>query len=93
MKNPAIIRIIKELFQEQKINAEYQLQLTKIVEMEDKFTKEFSKEKWKEYFDLTLEVGALHDIESDQLLDFAIELIKEVRLWKHDFFIKYLMQS
>ena len=44
MKNPAIIQIIKERFQEQKMNAEYQLQLTKIVEMEDKFTKEFSKE-------------------------------------------------
>ena len=80
MKNPAIIRIIKERFQEQKINAEYQLQLTKIVEMEDKFTKEFSKEKWKEYFDLSLEVGRLHDIETDQLLDFAIELIKEIKL-------------
>lgn len=80
MKNPAIIQIIKERFQEQKINAEYQLQLTKIVEMEDKFTKEFSKEKWKEYFDLSLEVGRLHDIETDQLLDFTIELIKEIKL-------------
>ena len=80
MKNPAIIQIIKERFQEQKMNAEYQLQLTKIVEMEDKFTKEFSKEKWKEYFYLSLEVGCLHDIETDQLLDFAIELIKEIKL-------------
>ena len=80
MKNPAIIQIIKERFQEQKMNAEYQLQLTKIVEMEDKFTKEFSKEKWKEYFDLSLEVGCLQDIETDQLLDFAIELIKEIKL-------------
>ena len=80
MKNPAIIQIIKERFQEQKMNAEYQLQLTKIVEMEDKFTKEFSKEKWKEYFDLSLEVGCLHDIETDHLLNFAIELIKEIKL-------------
>ena len=80
MKNPAIIQIIKERYQEQKMNAEYQLQLTKIVEMEDKFTKEFSKEKWKEYFDLTFEVGCLHDIETDQLLDFAIELTKEIKL-------------
>jgi len=80
MKNPAIIQIIKERFQEQKMNAEYKLQLSKIVEMEDKFTKEFSKEKWKEYFDLSLKVGCLHDIETDQLLDFAIELIKEIKL-------------
>ena len=47
MKNLAIIQIIKERFQEQKMNAEHQLQLTKIVEMEDKFTKEFSKENGK----------------------------------------------
>ena len=80
MKNPAIIQIIKERFQEQKMNAEYQLQLTKIVEMEDKFTKEFNKAKWKEYFDLSLEFGTLHNIETDQLLDFAIELIKEIKL-------------
>jgi hypothetical protein len=80
MKNPAIIQIIKERFQEQKINAKYQLQLTKIVEMEYNFTKEFSKEKWKEYFDLSLELGCLHDIETDQLLDFTIELIKEIKL-------------
>ena len=93
MKNPAIIQIIKERFQEQKMNAEYKLQLSKVVEMEDKFTKEFSKEKWKEYFDLSLEVGCLHDIETDQLLDFAIELIKDIKLWKQDSFIKYLMQS
>ena len=79
MKNPAIIQIIKERFQEQKMNAEYKLQLSKIVEMEDKFTKEFSKGKWKEYFDLSLEVGCLYDIETDQLLDFAIELIKEIK--------------
>ena len=80
MKNPTIIQIIKERFQEKKMNAEYKLQLTKVVEMEDKFTKEFGKEKWKEYFNLSLEVGCLHDIETDQLLDFAIELIKEIKL-------------
>ena len=37
-------------------------------------------EKRKEYFDLSLEVGCLHDIETDQLLDFAIELFKEIKL-------------
>ncbi len=78
MKNKAIVQIIKDKFYEQKINAEYQLQLLKVVEFEDKFAKDFSKEKWKEYFDLSLEIGQLHDIEIDQLLDFAIELLKEI---------------
>ena len=57
MKNKAIVQIIKDKFYEQKINAEYQLQLLKVVEFEDKFAKDFSKEKWKEYFDLSLEIG------------------------------------
>ena len=78
MKNKAIVQIIKDKFYEQKINAEFQLQLLKVVEFEDKFAKDFSKEKWKEYFDLSLEIGQLHDIEIDQLLDFAIELLKEI---------------
>lgn len=79
MKNQAIVQIIKDRFYEQKMNAEYQLHLSKVVEFEDKFAKDFSKEKWKEYFDLSLEIGQLHDIETDQLLDFAIELLKEIK--------------
>lgn len=79
MKNQAIVQIIKDRFYEQKMDAEYQLQLTKVVEFEDKFVKNFSKEKWKEYFDLSLEIGCLHNIETDQLLDFAIELLKEIK--------------
>ena len=59
------------------MSAEYKLQLTKIVELEDKFTKDFPKDKWREYFNLDLEKGRLHLIEIDQLLDFAINLLKE----------------
>lgn len=40
-----------------KMSAEYKLQLTKIVELENKFTKDFSKDKWREYFNLDLEIG------------------------------------
>ncbi len=54
MKNETLTRFIKEKFYEQKMSAEYQLQLTKIVELEDKFTKDFSKDKWREYFNLDL---------------------------------------
>ena len=57
------------------MSAEYKLQLTKIVELENKFTKDFSKDKWREYFNLDLAIGDLHSIEIEQILDFAIEII------------------
>ena len=79
MKNASIIEIIKDKFAEQQMSAEYHLQLTNVVELEDKFTKDFDKEKWKEYFNLDLAKGALFNIETDQLLDFAIELLKELK--------------
>jgi len=60
-----------------KMSAEYKLQLTKIVELEDNFTKDFSKDKWREYFNLDLEKGQLHSLEIDLILDFAIEIIKK----------------
>ena len=46
MKNETLIEFIKEKYYEQKMSAEYELQLTKIVELEKKFTKDFSKDKW-----------------------------------------------
>ena len=79
MKNASMVEIIKERFAVLKMSAEYQLQLGKIVELEDKFTKEFSKDKWKEYFNLDLEKAGLHEIETNELLDFAIEFIKEIK--------------
>ena len=79
MKNASIIEIIKDKFAEQQMSAEYRLQLTNVVELEDKFTKDFDKDKWKEYFNLDLAKGTLFDIETDQLLDFAIELLKELK--------------
>lgn len=59
--------------------------LTKIIEKEAKFTIEFNKEKLKECFDLTVEVSCLHNIETNHLLVFEIELIKEIKLCKQDF--------
>ncbi len=66
------------------MSAEYKLQLTKIVELEDKFTKDFSKDKWREYFKLDLEKGQLHSLEIDQILNFAIEIIKKI---KHNIYL------
>lgn len=79
MKNETVIEFIKEKFYEQKMLAEHKLQLTKIVELEDKFTKDFSKEKWREYFNLDLEKGKLHSLEIDLVLDYAIEFLKTIK--------------
>ena len=76
MKNETLIEFIKEKYYEQKMSVEYELQLTKIVELENKFTKDFSKDKWREYFNLDLAVGELHFIEINQILNFAIKIIK-----------------
>ena len=59
------------------MSAEYALQLTKIVELENKFTKDFSKDKWREYF-IDLAIGELHSIEIDQIINFVIEMLKNV---------------
>lgn len=39
------------------MSAEYKLQLTKIVELEDKFTKGFFKDKWGKCFTLDIEIN------------------------------------
>lgn len=78
MKDETLTHFIKEKYYEQKMSAEYQLQLTKIVELEDKFTKDFSKEKWREYFNLDLEKCQLQSLEIDLILDFAIKIYKEL---------------
>ena len=60
------------------MSAEYKLQLTKIVELENKFTKDFSKDKWCEYFNLDLTIGELHSIEIEQIIEFVIETVKSL---------------
>ena len=41
MKKEILIELIKEKYYEEKMSAEYKLQVNKIVELEDKFTKDF----------------------------------------------------
>lgn len=48
------------------------------MELEKKFTNDFSKEKWREYFDLDLAVGELHSIEIDQIIEFTCKIFKEL---------------
>ena len=61
------------------MSAKYKLQLTKIMELEKKFTKDFSKDKWREYFNLDLAIGELHSIEIEQIIEFVIDFMKEIK--------------
>ena len=72
MKNETLVEFIKEKYYEQKMSAEYELQLTKIVKLEKQFTKDFSKDKWREYFNLDLAISELHSIEIEQVINFII---------------------
>ena len=76
MNNKVLAEIIREKYFEEKMPAEYKLQLNKVVEMDDKFIKGFSKDKWKEYLYLDIEKGQLHSIEVDQIIIFVINFLK-----------------
>lgn len=77
MNNKVLAEMIREKYYEEKMTAEYKLQLNKVVEMEDKFLKDFSKDKWKEYLYLDIEKGQLHSIEVDQIIEFVVKLLKQ----------------
>jgi hypothetical protein len=77
MDNKVLAEMIREKYYEEKISTEYKLQLNKVVEMEDKFLKHFSKDKWKEYLYLDIEKGQLHSIEVDQIIEFVITFLIE----------------
>ena len=73
MDNKILAEMIREKYYEEKMTAEYKLQLNKVVELEDKFLKGFSKDKWKEYLYLDIEKGQLHSIEVDQIIEFVVK--------------------
>ena len=73
-----ILDMVHSILEEQKITAEEQLQLNKICDMEDKFVKGFSKDKWKEYFDLDIEKGCLSNMHIDKAIIVTYELCKKL---------------
>ena len=75
MDNKVLAEMIKEKYYEEKMTAEYKLQLNKVVEMEDNFLKDFSKDKWKEYIYLDIEKGQLLSLEVDQIIAFVIKIL------------------
>ena len=63
-----------------------QLQLNKICELEDAFVKGFSKDKWKEYFNLDKEKGQLHNLEIDHVIEVTHKVCKKFFYLLDDFF-------
>lgn len=76
MWHNVLTEMIRKKYYEEKTSAEYKLQLNKVVEMEDKFLKLFSKDKWKEYLYLDIEKGQLHSVEVDQIIELIIKFLK-----------------
>ena len=73
-----VLQLVRDTLENEKISAEEQLQLNKICELEDAFVKDFSKEKWREYFDLDIEKGQLHNLEIDHIVEITYEICKKL---------------
>ena len=73
-----VLQLVRDILENEEISAEMQLQLNKICELEDAFVKGFSKEKWKEYFNLDIEKGQLHNIEIDHVIEITYKVCKNV---------------
>lgn len=73
-----VLQLVKDTLENEKLSAEEQLQLTKICELEDEFVKDFSKEKWREYFNLDIEKGQLHNLEIDHVVEITYRICKKL---------------
>ena len=73
-----VLQLVRDILENEKISAEEQLQLNKICELEDKFVKDFSKEKWREYFDLDIEKGQLVNLQIDQVIKITFKICSKL---------------
>lgn len=73
-----IVKLVYDTLEEMKISPQEELQLNKICEIEDKFVKDFSKDKWKEYFDLGIEKACLSNMHIDKAIIVTYELCKKL---------------
>ena len=78
-----VLQLVRDILETEKMTAEMQLQLNKIYELEDAFVKGFSKNKWKEYFNLDIEKGQLHNLEIDHVIEITYKVCKKIFLM-HD---------
>ncbi len=75
-----VLQLVRDILESEKMTAEMQLQLNKICELEDAFVNEFSKDKWKEYFNLDIEKGQLHNLEIDHVIKITYKVCKKLFL-------------
>lgn len=73
-----VLQLVRDILETEKMSAEMQLQLNKICDLEDTFVKGFSKDKWKEYFNLDIEKGQLHSLEIDHVIEITFKICKEL---------------
>ena len=73
-----VLQLVRDILENEKLSAEEQLQLNKICELEDKFVKGFSKDKWREYFDLDIEKGQLVNLQIDHVVEIAYRICKKI---------------
>ena len=73
-----VLQLVRDTLENEKISAEEQLQLNKICELEDNFVKDFSKEKWREYFDLDIEKGQLVNLQIDHVVEITYRICKKL---------------
>ena len=73
-----VLQLVRDILETEKMSAEMQLQLNKICELEDAFVKGFSKDKWKEHFNLDIEKGQLHNLEIDHVIEITYKLCKKL---------------
>ncbi len=73
-----VLQLVRDILESEKMSAEMQSQLNKICEFEDTLVKGFSKEKWKEYFNLDIEKGQLHNLEIDHVLKITYQVCKKL---------------
>ena len=78
-----VLQLVRDILESEKMSAEMQLQLNKICELEEAFVKGFSKGKWKEYFNLDIEKGQLHNLEIDHVIEITYKVCKKIFLM-HD---------
>ena len=73
-----VLQLVRDILENEKMSSEMRLHLNKICELEDAFVKGFSKDKWKEYFNLDIEKGQLHNLEIDHVIEITYKVCKEL---------------
>ena len=73
-----VLQLVRDTLENENLSAEEQLQLNKICELEDTFVKDFSKEKWREYFDLDIEKGQLVNLQIDHIVEITYNICKKL---------------